>query len=183
MRALARYLEKIERILIVASGAIVFAAMVMVVFDAVVRKLAFSVPGLYETTELFVVAMVFLGMSYVMFRGRHVRVNLLVDRFGWPWANVVHLLVLALSIFVFTLILWQSLKAAYTAWAIEEVRSGLIKYPVWPAKIFVCIGVAVLWARLIVEFAGSRSDFADRRPPQSRQEAGYATRSPSAPPP
>ena len=57
MQAPVRYLEKTERALIVTSGAIVFAAMVMVVFDAVVRKLAFSVPGLYETTELFVVYM------------------------------------------------------------------------------------------------------------------------------
>ena len=159
MRAPVRYLEKTERALIVTSGAIVFAAMVMVVFDAVVRKLAFSVPGLYETTELFVVAMVFLGMSCVMRQGRHVRVNLLVDRLGWPWTNIVHVLVLALSILVFALILWQSSKAAYTAWAIGEVRSGLIKYPVWPAKIFVCIGVAVLWARLVVELARARSGF------------------------
>ena len=166
LRGLVGYLEKTERVLIFASGAIIFTAMVMVVFDAVVRKLAFSVPGLYETTELFVVAMVFLGMSYVMHRGRHVRVNLLVDRLRWPWADIVHILVLALSIFVFALILWQSSKAAYTAWAIGEVRSGLIKYPVWPAKIFVCIGVAVLWARLVVELARAGSGFAARGSPQ-----------------
>ena len=77
-------------------------------------------------------------------------------------ADIVHILVLALSILVFALIVWQSSKAAYTAWAIGEVRSGLIKYPVWPAKILVCIGVAVLWARLVVELARAGAGFADR---------------------
>ena len=151
MRSLIKYLEKVETALISMSGLTVLLAMVLVVFDAVVRKLAFSVPGLYETSELFMVGIVFLGAGYVMARGRHIRVDLFVDRLNPRWRRYVEIVVLAMVVIAFTLVLWRSGDAAYTAWHIGEARSGLIKYPVWPAKVLVPIGISVLWLRLVVD--------------------------------
>ncbi len=146
---LGRLLGTAERALnLVAAGAILLV-MVLVTTQIVARKLGQAIPGIYESAELLMVAIVFLGLAYTQSQHGHVRMELLVIRLSPRWRNTLEVFTLLLSLGLFVIITYKSWGNAYQSWQMKDVTMGLIDWPVWPAKILVPIGSGLLSLRFI----------------------------------
>jgi TRAP-type C4-dicarboxylate transport system permease small subunit len=152
---LDRLLSTTERTLnLVAAGAIL-VIMVLVTTQIVARKLGHALPGIYESAELLMVAIVFLGLAYIQSQHGHVRMELLVTRMPPRLRGVVETFTLFLSLVLFVIITYKSGQNAYQSWQMKDVTMGLIDWPVWPSKTLVPIGSGLLCLRFMVQLLHS----------------------------
>ncbi len=148
---LGRLLGTAERALNLVAASAILVVMVLVTTQIVSRKLGQAIPGIYESAELLMVAIVFLGLAYTQSQHGHVRMELLVIRLSPRWRNTLEVFTLLLSLGLFVIITYKSWGNAYQSWQMKDVTMGLIDWPVWPAKILVPIGSGLLSLRFIAQ--------------------------------
>lgn len=110
-----------------------------------------AIPGIFESAELLMVAIVFLGLAYIQSVNGHVRMELLVNRMSRVRRRTMEGFTLLLSLVLFVAITYKSGQNAHLAWRIGDVTMGLINFPTWPAKMLVPIGAGLLCLRLVAQ--------------------------------
>jgi TRAP-type C4-dicarboxylate transport system permease small subunit len=135
---------------LLAGGGIVIL-MLLTVADVVRRKIAGpGVPGTVEWTEVVLVIVVFAGMMPAELTRAHIRTSVLTDRVGRrqaALANGVAMLVVS------AVVLWasyQTFETGRASFELREYRFGLVRVPVWPAKLIIpaallLFGVVLGW--------------------------------------
>lgn len=133
-----------------AVGVLVLTALVT---TQIVARYVFSqaLPGVFESAELLMVAIVFLGLAYIQSVNGHVRMELLVNRMSRVRRRTMEGFTLLLSLVLFVIITYKSGQNAHQAWRIGDVTMGLINFPTWPAKMLVPIGAGLLCLRLVAQ--------------------------------
>lgn len=142
-------LDKVTRLIsitfaICASGII---AMIMLLTTADVIKRSVtgsSIPGVTEFSEVFLVAAVYLGLAFAMRIGAHVGVDIVIMRMKPKMSRLVQLIGLCAATIVLIWMTAETASAAMQSISINEYRYGLIKVPIWPAKLIVPIGLSAL---------------------------------------
>ncbi len=142
---------RVERALTVLSAVIVCLMMLLVVTQIMARALRTALPGIVESLELLVVAVVFLGLAYTQSVNGHIRIDVIQNRLPVKWRKALEGLLLALALGTFGIMTYVSGEKAYEAWVLGDYREGLIDYPLWPSKILIPIGVGLLSLRLLVQ--------------------------------
>lgn len=142
---------RVERALTVLSAVIVCLMMLLVVTQIMARALRTALPGIVESLELLVVAVVFLGLAYTQSVNGHIRIDVILNQLPVKWRKTLEGLLLALALGTFGIMTYVSGEAAYEAWVLGDYREGLIEYPLWPSKILIPIGVGLLSLRLLVQ--------------------------------
>lgn len=103
-----------------------------------------SIPGMVELVETFMAVEVFLGLAHAEATGVHVRMSLATN--AMPFA--VRRAVKAFGMFVCMAgsgwFAWASTLRAIEATAVGEVKPGLLRFPVWPARWAIAVGFTVL---------------------------------------
>ncbi len=145
---------RVERALTVLSAVIVCLMMLLVVTQIMARALRTALPGIVESLELLVVAVVFLGLAYTQSVNGHIRIDVISNQLPVKWRKVLEGLLLALALGTFGIMTYVSGEAAYEAWVLGDYREGLIEYPLWPSKVLIPIGVGLLSLRLLVQLIG-----------------------------
>lgn len=148
---LGRLLSTTEKTLNLAAAAIL--VVMVLVSTQIVARYVFNraLPGIYESAELLMVAIVFLGLAYTQSQHGHVRMELLVTRLSPRWKSILEAFTLLLSLALFAIITYKSWGNAYVSWQMSDVSMGLIDFPVWPSKILVPIGSGLLCLRFITQ--------------------------------
>lgn len=133
------------------AGVMVVALMILTVIDVTLRTLGKGgIPGGVEWTEVALVIAAFCGMMSAEFDDAHVRTPIMTDRLKPIVAATVRLLgTLAISAVVIWIIISTSL-AAWESFSHGEVHPGIARVPVWPAKLFVPIGMLGMLVVLVV---------------------------------
>ncbi len=142
---------RVERALTVLSAVVVCLMMLLVVTQIMARALRTALPGIVESLELLVVAVVFLGLAYTQSVNGHIRIDVISNQLPVKWRKVLEGLLLALALGTFGIMTYVSGEAAYEAWVLGDYREGLIEYPLWPSKILIPIGVGLLSLRLLAQ--------------------------------
>lgn len=142
---------RVERALTVLSAVVVCLMMFLVVTQIMARTLRTALPGIVESLELLVVAVVFLGLAYTQSINGHIRIDVISNQLPVKWRKVLEGLLLALALGTFGIMTYVSGEAAYEAWVLGDYREGLIEYPLWPSKVLIPIGVGLLSLRLLVQ--------------------------------
>ncbi len=142
---------RVERALTILSAVVVCVMMLLVVTQIMARALRTALPGIVESLELLVVAVVFLGLAYTQSVNGHIRIDVISNQLPVKWRKVLEGLLLALALGTFGIMTYVSGEAAYEAWVFGDYREGLIEYPLWPSKILIPIGVGLLSLRLLVQ--------------------------------
>ena len=109
-----------------------------------------SIPGMIELIETFMVIVVFLGLAHAEAVGTHVRMSLVTNALPSRVRRVVKsfgMLVCAVGAGWFA---WSTALRALESIESAEVKPGLLRFPVWPARIVIAVGFTVL----IVEYLG-----------------------------
>jgi TRAP-type C4-dicarboxylate transport system permease small subunit len=97
----------------------------------------------HEATQTLMVLAVFMGLGMVHQNRSHISVDLgyhILPRIGKRLAD---LLILMLIAGFFGLLAWRGWQAAIRSWNIGEFTSGLVRFPVWPARFALATGASL----------------------------------------
>lgn len=128
--------------------------MVIVAIDGLMRQV-FDIPikGAYVLVENYLmVAMIFLAFGYTWAKKGHISITFIHNKLPIALRNVTYLMILLIGIFIMGIIGYTGLERTITAFQNNNLTSGLIRWPIWLAYIWLPLGSAVLVLRLIAEF-------------------------------
>jgi C4-dicarboxylate transporter, DctQ subunit len=109
------------------------------------------IPGYVEIVELVLPVFVFLGISYAERNGRHVRMEIFIDKVlkGF-FHHAAEVLNLTFSLFVYIVISIYSFKFFLQSLQAGDITT-ILYWPTWPAKLLVSIGCFILCIRFVFE--------------------------------
>lgn len=140
-------LRRVASVITVPLGALAslstIAIMIAITVDVVVRNLGGrSVPGLLEMSESALVATVFLGLAYAGATNAHVAVDLLTAAIRPAIARLLIGISWVVAVAVSTWFVIATFQRAVQSTTTNELRQGLVDWPVWPARWLIVIGFA-----------------------------------------
>lgn len=152
MRFLSHLLERIALAVLLVGGLGMLLSMFLGVADVVGTQMFRSpVPGAYEITESTMVLIVFGGLAYAQIRRAHIRVELIYTHMGPRQRAALDVLADVAGLVFFGLLLWQASNEAAYSLQINERTFGLIRFPLYPARIVLAAGTALLILRLVLD--------------------------------
>lgn len=119
----------------------------------VVGTQVFKTPlaGARELTESTMVLIVFGALTYAQIERSHIRVELLYTRMGPRVQAAMDVITDLAAIVFFGLLLWQAINEVKISWEIGESTVGLIRFPLYPARIILAVGTGLLVIRLVLD--------------------------------
>ena len=152
MTSLARLLEPVALAILLIGGLGLIASTFLGTADVVgTQLLGTPVPGATELTESTMVLIVFGALAYTQIRRSHIRVELLYVRVGARGQAVMDILANAMGLLFFSLLLWQAVNEARFSIEIDESTFGLVRMPLWPARIVLAAGTGLLILQLLLD--------------------------------
>lgn len=148
--ALARY----EAALLALGAGCLFAMMIIVFVDVVMRYLFNSPLGFsYDLISLYLmVGVFFFAFSDTLRHDEHVRVDILYLRMSRGMRRLCDRISYGLSAVLFATVLWTGLLRAVASTARGEVMATLIPWPIWMAYWIVPIGTAPIMLLCLLRF-------------------------------
>lgn len=139
-------------------GGILLVLMMLHMTADVFMKYFFNAPitGTVETVAFYyMVGVVFLPLSFIELKGRHIAVDLLVQRLSDTGQRICLGIALLLSCIFFTMMAWQSSIDAWRAMGVGEIVMGPTELVIWPSRFILPVSfgfVATVSAvRLLIE--------------------------------
>jgi TRAP-type mannitol/chloroaromatic compound transport system permease small subunit len=147
-----RWLERIITVLGVMATISIIALMVLTTSDVVKRYIfADPIKGAYEISESLFLTAVFLGLAYTQLFREHVNTDLFIRHLTKRANLILQTVMLLLALTIYALFSWKGMEAFWTSLTEGEYRWGLIRIPLWPARLMIPIGVSALCLRFIGE--------------------------------
>jgi len=142
--------------------------MVSIVID-VVGRYAFAHPiqGVVALNEILMVILLFLGLGASQGRGANVRVEILLTRLPSRIKGYLNIFAWFVGLVVFGSITYFGIIQAYSSTVTNEVKWGVVKFPIWPGRILLSFGVLILFIQLCVNIV---EEFRSLRRLQLRKE-------------
>ncbi|MGC8811410.1 MAG: TRAP transporter small permease subunit [bacterium] len=141
------FLEKLLSQII--GGTILIVMMVLVSADVLGRYTCNApLQGTNEVVEFLMVGLFYFTVSHAQALRTHIRVEFLLTYLSPRLRIKLEILCHLLGLLIFTLIAWQSWRAALQAWKLGETTFGVILFPLFPAKILVPLGSFLFCLRL-----------------------------------
>ena len=156
MNTLNRIIMRIERLAQDVADVLLFAIMVIVFLDVLLRYL-FSSPlfWAYDVISLYLMAAVFfLSLSSAYSAHCHIGIDILVQTFSKNGQRLAEIFTCLLAIPFFSLVIAVGAERAYNHWINGDAISGLIAWPTWIAAALVPIGCFLLVIRLAFRLIG-----------------------------
>jgi len=147
-----RGLERVTRFLGTVGTGCILALMILTTTDVVLRYvLGIPLKGAYEVSEMLMVSSVFLGMAYTQLFHEHINADFLVSRLSRHTNLVTETVLLLPALLIYGLLAWQGAIFFVDALRTGEYRWGLLRIPLWPARLMVPLGASFLCLRFIGE--------------------------------
>ena len=152
MQRLSDVLQKLALLLVLLGAVGMMFSMFLGTADVVgTQLLGTPVPGALEITESTMVLIVFGALAYAQIRRAHIRVELLYGHVGPRVQAVMDAVTHAVALVFFALLGWQGYGEALYSWEIRESTLGFIRFPLYPARWLLALGVALLLLRLALD--------------------------------
>jgi TRAP-type transport system small permease protein len=149
-----KIIESIDRVFITIGMICLFFIMVIVAFDGLGRQF-FDKPivGAYELVEKYLMtAMIFPVIGYTWAKKGHIGVTIFYEKMPKAIQNIAYLITIIAGLIIFGIIGYTGYDTTYTSYTGNQLTSGLIRWPLWVAYIWMPLGSAIFCVRLIVEF-------------------------------
>jgi TRAP-type C4-dicarboxylate transport system permease small subunit len=155
------------------ASVIIMGLTFLVVIDVVGRKL-FAAPlsGTTDIAENTLVAIVFLSIAAVQRNNGHIRIEMLLTGRSARTQEIWNLVALILALLVSLPITWYTSTFAWESWVEGDYTMGILRVPVWPAKLIAAFGLILLCLELALNITAALTDFAAGRSAQSIPPAG-----------
>lgn len=138
-------LNRANRLFAILSGFALLLMMLIGAFD-VIGASVFNqpLPGAFEATETLMVASVFLALGLSQQRRAHISVEVVVGMMPRLWRRVSAVFSALLCALFFGMIAWFGWGIAVKSFLAGEFSSGLLNFPIWPAKIALACGASLI---------------------------------------
>lgn len=152
MRVLSLLVERVAFAVLFVGGVGMLMSMFLGVAD-VVGTQAFNNPmhGAYEITESTMTLIVFGALAYAHIRRAHIRVELLYTHVGRRTQAALDVVADVAGLVFFGLLFWQAVIEAQYSYQINERTVGLIRFPLYPARIVLAAGTGLMLVRLALD--------------------------------
>ncbi len=148
-----RIVHTVSMTFAVVAAVLISIIMVSTVADVIERqRTGASIPGVVEYSEVFMVALIYLGLAYAQRVGAHIGVDILVTRLPARAAHVVQSVGLCVVIVVLAWMTYETAQVALASFGNREYRFGIVQVPIWPARALIPVGLAALVLALFLEF-------------------------------
>jgi TRAP-type C4-dicarboxylate transport system permease small subunit len=147
-----RLIELLETI-ICTIGALGLALMAAVLGVGIISRYVLNqpIPGVYDIIQLSMVWVVFLSFAYTQRVRRHIQVGLLTSRVSPRLRTYLEIGTYFIGFAFFGMMSWQTLLAAVQSFQIGEYWPGLLRTPIYPSKMALFVGVAMLTLRFLLD--------------------------------
>lgn len=174
---LSNGIDRLNTLIGRAASWLVLAAILVAGGTALARWLfAFSSNAWFEAQWLLFAGIVMLGAAWTLRLDRHVRIDVLASRASPAWRRRIDMIGHAFFLIPFCLIhLWLAVPWFWRALRTGETSPSLGGLPLWPIRLVILLGLALLLAQALSELI---KRFADRS--GGEQDAGG--RKPAPPP-
>jgi TRAP-type C4-dicarboxylate transport system permease small subunit len=123
-------------------------------------------PGAYEITESTMVLIVFGALTYAQIRRSHIRVELLYTRMSPRIQAALDVLADLAGLVFFGLLIWQAFSEARYSYQINERTVGLIRFPLYPARMMLAAGTALMIVQLLLDLVTDLGRIVRGEPPE-----------------
>jgi len=117
---------------------------VLVCLSIITRLLSVYIPGLTEYSGYAMAAGSFLALAYTFNERAHIRVELLLSRFGSKLRHLAEIWCLGVATTVTCYLAWYMGRMVYFSWKFEERSEGADAILLWKPQLLVMIGAIVL---------------------------------------
>ena len=154
---LDRALFRLERVFALISGIAVFNLMVLAVVSVTGRNaMNAPLPGYVDWIEQAMPLIAFMGISYVMREGGHIRMDIVVGQLRGRVLYIVELITTLAVLLLMALLVWgtwahfaRSFDFAAPMWSRDSSMD--IALPLWPAKLMAPLAFGILCLRLTLQ--------------------------------
>jgi TRAP-type mannitol/chloroaromatic compound transport system permease small subunit len=152
MQTFSAWLGRLALWLLLLGTVGMIAAMLVGVADVVGTEF-FGRPvlGTLEFTESTMVLVVFGALAYAQERRAHIRVELLYGHVGPRGKSFMEAVTHIVAFLFFALVAWQGYGELVYSWEIKESTMGSVRFPLYPARTLLLIGMSLLLLRLAVD--------------------------------
>lgn len=133
------------------AGVFLVGIFLVMIGEAVMRKLGSYIPGASELIGWFCAAAGFLALPATFKRGDMVRVGVLVDRLPPPLRKVMILACLLLATVFTAYMLWAGGNYLWRSWRSEEMTQGMIEIATWIPQASLVLGALLLLVAVVDE--------------------------------
>lgn len=152
MRTFSAWLGRLALWLLLLGTVGMISAMLVGVADVVGTEfLGRPVLGTLEFTESTMVLVVFGALAYAQERRAHIRVELLYSQVGPRGKSFMEAVTHIVAFIFFALMAWQGYVELLYSWEIMESTMGSVRFPLYPARSLLLLGVALLLLRLAID--------------------------------
>lgn len=170
MKLLSHLLERVALAVLLVGGIGMLMSMFLGVADVIgTQALRSPVPGAYEITESTMTLIVFGALAYAQIRRAHIRVELLYTHVGPRTQAALDVLADLAGLVFFGLLLWQAYQEAAYSLEINERTVGLIRFPLYPARIVLAAGTALMILRLVLDLVADVRRIFTGEPPEQAE--------------
>ena len=149
MSGLREAVRRLASGLVLLGSVGMMLSMLICVADVVgINFFGWPVPGTLEITESTMVLIVFGALAYTQQKRGHIRVDVLHAFAGPRVKAFMDAVTHALAFAFFILLAWESFGELAYSWEIRESTMGAIRFPLYPARLFLSAGSALLAAQL-----------------------------------
>jgi len=152
MQTFSAWLGRLALWLLLLGTVGMIAAMLVGVADVVGTEF-FGRPllGTLEFTESSMVLVVFGALAYAQERRAHIRVELLYSFVGPRGKSFMEVVTHIVAFIFFALVAWQGYVELLYSLEIKESTKGSVRFPLYPARFFLVLGVMLLLVRLALD--------------------------------
>ena len=134
------------------ASVVLFLMMLLTITDVFLRKVfSKSILGTVELTEFMLVIVIFFALARTEVMNGHVKVDLVMSRFGKSAQALVDMITQFVCFFLSVLITWSTLIYSQKMRTSGEVSQDLW-IPVYPFIYIVAVGCAILSLTLLIKF-------------------------------
>ena len=151
-------IHQLGKLFALLSAVTVLVMMLLTTADVCIRWFTGrSIPGAQEMSESFMVVIVFFGLAYALYCREHVAVTVLTSRLSLRLANILRFAGKTVMIGLVAWMLWETGQEAHHAFVSGEVRFGLLRIPLWPARLAIPVGLTVFLLQALVDILDEAS--------------------------
>lgn len=138
-------INRLSEYAVILGGLSLMLMMVIGAADVIMGKFFnIPIPGTLELSESLLVISFFMSIAFTQLNRGHIAVELFTSRLKGTKKEVLDLIGIFVLLLFFSLITFEGWKYAIYSLKIMEFQSGLINFPLYPAKLLAAIGLSLM---------------------------------------
>ena len=112
------------------------------------------IPGSFELTEFMLAVIVLTAIGHTQMKDGHISIDLVIERFSPRIRAIIDTVTNFLSLVMFALVTWRTIKYAQLLYESHDV-SGVLRLPVYPFLVVAAIGTFMFCLAMLSSFLRS----------------------------